>query len=138
MSIRQGLRPSIHTFPGFASSSSVGACSPKPKATRARRKRAEFWALASTNTSRSSVSLGSPCAATACPPTRRNRAPSPIKSDKNSDQSALSWIFTEPNPPQPIDRRDALLEREPRVVLAIHGGRLLEAPRHAKDALDHA
>src|SRR5688572_27652013 len=61
-----------------------------------------------------------------------------ISAHKNSLQSRLSSILTEPLPPQPLDLRDALLEREGGHILAVEARGLLEAVRHANDALDHA
>ncbi len=112
-----------------------GATEPNPKSTSASRNLRAF--VGSTNTSRSSVSRGSPWPATACPPIRRSRTRREISALKNSVQSRFSSIFTEPDPPQPFDARDPLLERHRRDVLAIDLVRLLEALGRADDALDH-
>ncbi|MFO0613156.1 MAG: hypothetical protein U0414_11230 [Polyangiaceae bacterium] len=93
--------------------------------------------VGSTKTSRSSVNRGSPCPATACPPIRRNRTRREISALKNSLQSRFSSIFTEPDPPQPLDTGDALLERHGRDVLAVECVGLLEGVRDTDDALDH-
>jgi hypothetical protein len=77
-------------------------------------------AVGSTNTSRSSVSRGSPWPATACPPTSTNLTRRAIRADKNSVQSRLSSIFTEAFPPQALDGRDALFEGHRGDVGAVH------------------
>jgi hypothetical protein len=60
-----------------------------------------------------------------------------ISALKNSLQSRFSSIFTEPDPPQPLDARDALLETHGGDVRTIEGLRLREAPGHPHDPLDH-
>ena len=118
-SIRQGLRPSIQILPGTANSRTEGKLAPNPNASKASRRRPAFARAGSTNTSRSSVSLGSPWAATAWPPTSRNRTRFEIRSDKNSFQSGLSWIFTEPDPPQLLYRGDTFLETQAREIAPV-------------------
>jgi len=137
MSIRHGFRPSMKILSGVASSSTSGATAPKPKSSSASRRRFALAVVGSTNRSRSSVSLGSPWPATACPPTSTNLTRRAISTDKNSVQSRLSSIFTEPFPPQTLDGRDALLERHRRQIFAIRPLRFAEAAGDTHDALDH-
>src|SRR5271165_1722571 len=60
-----------------------------------------------------------------------------ISAHKNSLQSRLSSIFTEPLPPQPLYARDAFLERERGQIAPVHLLGLAKASRHAEDTLDH-
>lgn len=102
-----------------ASSVGVGATFPNPNEMSTSRMRRAFVGDLSTNMSRSSVSRGSPCPATAWPPTSTNRTRWEISALKNSVQSRLRSIFTEPDPPQPFHFRDSLLERHRGHVFSI-------------------
>jgi hypothetical protein len=86
--------------------------------------------------SQSSVSRGSPWPATACPTiTKRTRWE--ISALKNSVQSRLSSIFTEPDPPQPFHFRDSFLEGHRRHVISIELAGLGETIRRSQNTLDH-
>jgi hypothetical protein len=49
----------------------------------------------------------------------------------------LSSIFTEPDPPQPFDAGDSLLERHGGHVTSVEISGFLEAARDAENTLDH-
>ena len=136
-SIRQGFRPSIQILPGTASSRAEGTLAPNPNASKASRSRLAFARAGSTKASRSSVSLGSPWAATAWPPTSRNRTRFEIRSDKNSFQSGLSWIFTEPDPPQRLHRGDAFLDTQAREIAPVVLLDFTKIRCRTQNSLDH-
>ena len=79
-----------------------------------------------------SWSARSPCAATACPPTRTNRTRCEIRRLKNSDQSRPNSTFTVPDLSQVRDRVDSILQTEPQKILAIEVLSFIEARRPAK------
>jgi len=60
-----------------------------------------------------------------------------ISADKNSVQSRLSSILTEPLPPQALDGRDPLLERHGGQVFPVHLLGLAKARSDTHDPLDH-
>jgi hypothetical protein len=60
----------------------------------------------------------------------------PISAHKNSLQSRLSSIFTEPFPSEPLDPRDPLLERESGYIFAIELRGCFEAIGYADDAFN--
>jgi hypothetical protein len=136
MSIRRGLRPIIHIRPLSRSSAAVGAALPRPNSMRALRILSAFSEETSTKTSRSSVSRGSPWPATACPPTSRNLTFCESSRRKNSLQSGLSSILTEPDLPQLLDGADALLESQTREILAIIRFGLFLATGRAQGSFD--
>ncbi|GEM_PF-2613271 len=80
-----------------------------------------FFGERSTNTSRSSVSLGSPWPATACPPTSKSFSPFESSRRKDSLQSGLSSILTGPHLSQLFDCVDTGFHRQSTEILPVAG-----------------
>jgi hypothetical protein len=92
---------------------------PKPNSARAAWSRRAFFSVGSTNTSRSSVNLGSAWIAIACPPIKRNRVPVEISTRKNSFQSSFRRKVAEPLLAKPLDGHETLFRGALREVFAV-------------------
>jgi hypothetical protein len=69
--------------------------------------------------------------------TSRKRTRFEIRSDKNSFQSGLSWIFTEPDPPQLLYRGDTFLETQTRKIAPVEFLDLTKTRCRTQNSLEH-